>query len=919
MRRLGPVSLAVLAAAMFPASGIARTPKSDVYVVQKGEWLYSIARRYHVNPLVLARYNHLAAPYKLAVAERILIPPAFSAPCQTPAPQPPAGKPVAPTVTTGPTVATPAPIGKIARKYTLALGVRDDNHYLGDVQTTLNPDGSVDIDTGEVLKLVKPILSTASYAKLEAAIGAEKTATLDDLGKGGIPSSFDQSMLQVVLHIAPEARLTQDIAVADLDRSLVGDVARPEKYSGYLNLRGSTDVVEKGGPTGFQDPLLLMDGALRMDGLILEGEAQYAPGQSGVDAFSRQGTRLVYDDDNNLVRWTLGDLQPQPDGFQGTPDMAGLSVLRLYDELAPQENVQPRGDRTFTLQRASTVQTYVNGQQVQSVRLQPGTYNASNFPFVEGANNVQLVITDDTGAVQTLNFSIFFDRTLLRPGLTEFGAFAGINSETINANTEYNDPQPMFTGFVRHGFTNTITAGGNFQGDRDAQMAGLDGLWGSPIGTLSLDLADSHDRTLGFGYAVNLSYQALFQDPSSFRSQTINAAFEVRSKNFATLSQTIASSGSTGVPVSVSGSQSGLSSLATNLYKWQATADYERSFGQYTFAELQASYADGRGSQKSLGTITGTLGYGITEDTNVNFNLGYSTSGFQKGIDLGIQLTYRMGETANLRGEYDSNPQTERATYENSQGRGDGAWSVSGSLDHEADSVDFNGSADYSANRAQLGIAQNSTYDLQGKNVTDERTSLQGAASIAFAGDTVAVGRPIFDSFALFKPHPTLGDAPVVVDPSPDGDLARSDGFGAAVLPDLGSYSVRTVTYDVPTAPAGYDIGSGALRVMPPYHSGYRVVVGSDYSTLVIGRLLDAKGQPIPLLAGTATELDVTNGKTVTLFTSRDGRFGAQGLRPGHWRIDMPASPPASYDLVIPKNSKSLLRVGDLKPTETKP
>ena len=41
---------------------------------------------------------------------------------------------------------------------------------------------------------------------------------------------------------------------------------------------------------------------------------------------------------------------------------------------------------------------------------------------------------------------------------------------------------------------------------------------------------------------------------------------------------------------------------------------------------------------------------------------------------------------------------------------------------------------------------------------------------------------------------------------------------------------------------------------------------------------------------------------------------GAQGLKPGRWRIDMPSSPAASYVISIPKGSKSLLRVGDLKP-----
>jgi outer membrane usher protein len=708
-------------------------------------------------------------------------------------------------------------------------------------------------------------------------------------------------MLQIVLAVPPAARILQSLQVAQLDRAMFGDVAQPAAFSGYLNMRGSADFVEQGPSTGFNDPLLLLDGALRLHGFVLEGEGQYAPGESGTDAFSRQGTRLVYDDQDNLMRWTAGDLRVQTDGFQGTPDMAGLSVLRLYDELAPQENVRPRGNRTFTLARASTVQTFVNGQPVQQVRLQPGTYDASNFPFVEGANNVNLVITDDAGTRETLNFSIFFDRSLLKPGLTEFGAFAGVNSTMMSGNMRYPDAKPLFTGFFRHGFTDALTLGGNVQADRNIQMFGLNGLWGSPIGTFGIDLANSRARNVGSGYALNLNYQALAQEQGDFRSQTIDAAFEMRSKNFATLGESAAGA-------------SGISSLINNPYKWQAAITYGRTFGQYTFAQLQASYAAGRGAEDNIGSVTGTIGYGLADNLNVNFDVGYSTSGFQKGMNFGVQLTWRMDETSNLRGEYQSKPQISRLTYQNSKGRGDGAWSVSGSVDQTPDAADFNGSANYSANRAELGIAQTSTYDLRGTHVNDQRTSLQAGTSIAFAGSTVAVGRPIFDSFALFDPHPTLNGAPVVVEPGPIGDLARSDALGPALLNDLGSYSLRTVTYDVPTAPAGYDIGTGSLRVLPPYRSGYSVTVGSDYSMLLVGRLLDADGNPIPLLAGTATELDVPNGKTITLFTSRDGRFGAQGLRPGHWRIDMPASPPVSYDITIAKSSKPLVRIGDLKP-----
>jgi outer membrane usher protein len=180
------------------------------------------------------------------------------------------------------------------------------------------------------------------------------------------------------------------------------------------------------------------------------------------------------------------------------------------------------------------------------------------------------------------------------------------------------------------------------------------------------------------------------------------------------------------------------------------------------------------------------------------------------------------------------------------------------------------------------------------------------------------MGQPIFDSFAIFDPHPSLHGAPVVVDPSPDGFLSESGVLGPALLSDIGSYSVRTLTYDVPSAPTGYDIGTGALRVKSPYRAGYFVEVGSDYSMTVIGRVLDADGKPISLLAGNLIEEGQAKGKTVEFFTSRDGRFAASGLRPGRWKLDLPTDPESIAEIVIAKGDVTLVRVGDVKTAPVK-
>jgi hypothetical protein len=56
-----------------------------VHVVQSGETLYSIARRYDVEAFAFAEHNDLPAPFAIYAGQRLSIPPAGSSPPSTPA------------------------------------------------------------------------------------------------------------------------------------------------------------------------------------------------------------------------------------------------------------------------------------------------------------------------------------------------------------------------------------------------------------------------------------------------------------------------------------------------------------------------------------------------------------------------------------------------------------------------------------------------------------------------------------------------------------------------------------------------------------------------------------------------------------------------------------------------------------------
>jgi outer membrane usher protein len=272
-----------------------------------------------------------------------------------------------------------------------------------------------------------------------------------------------------------------------------------------------------------------------------------------------------------------------------------------------------------------------------------------------------------------------------------------------------------------------------------------------------------------------------------------------------------------------------------------------------------------------------------------------------------------------VRGDYNTRRNDARLSYQDVNGYGVGAYNISADIERSDDGAGINGTANYTSNHAELGLSHFTSFGGGGfSSVTDSRTSLNVGTSLAFADGALAIGRPISQAFAVVSANRNLNGAEVIVNPTPDNHYtASTDWLGNAVDPDLSAYVPRTITVDAPNAPEGYDLGSGSYRVMPPYRAGYNLQVGSEYWMTAFGRLLTASGEPLSLLAGKAIDEANPSHEPVAFFTNGQGRFGISGLKPGKWRLEMPTDPTTVYELVVPSDSKGLIRAGDLHPVGT--
>lgn len=782
-------------------------------------------------------------------------------------------------------------INPTGRAVVLTVPAKDGATFLGDMPITILPDDTISFPAERAFQLLAPIITPDFLKALQANLAGHEAIGQADLTPLGLRVEYDPRTLELGFVIPVERRASRQLSVSSLDRAALGEYLKPLPFSAYVNVRGSVDYISDGGQTGFGTPVFLLDGASRIGKVVAESDAIWTPGSSGSD-FQRLGSRLVLDDLKHMVRYTAGDLQVQSRGFQTAPEIAGLSVLRSYNALNPQQIIRPRGDRTFTLERASTVEVLVNGQQVRRLQLGPGNYNLRDFPFAQGANDVRLNVLDDTGRSETLRFSIFLDQSQLAKGLSEFGLYSGVRTALGPRGPRYSNDWIM-SGFYRRGLSDNVTLGANFQAEDRQQMGGLEAMLGTPLGTLGTHIAYSRTRGVGDGFAVQGTFQRQVTHGNG-QADTFSLSAEHRSRRFA--------------PVTFF--------LADNQYKYELGAGYSRSFSSSFYASADARFSKGRGNVADVQSYRLAAGWRLTATANLTAESRYERDSRGSRASAFVTLNMRLGRESSVRTEYDTRDNRMRASYQTLHGSGVGSYNVTADLERSDIGAGVNVNANYFSNRAELGFSHFGVFDRDFDSSQSQRSTFRMGTSLAFGGGTLAIGRPIYDSFAIVTPHKSLKHARVEIEPSPYGFTASTGALRAAVMPGLSSYSERTVPIDVAQAPPGADVGQGSFKVFPDYRSGYKVEAGSDYNVTAFGTMLGHDGQPVALVSGQATELAHPDRPAKTVFTNRQGRFGATGLAPGKWRIEMLDDERSIFVIDIPAGTEGIVRMGEIKPNK---
>jgi outer membrane usher protein len=149
----------------------------------------------------------------------------------------------------------------------------------------------------------------------------------------------------------------------------------------------------------------------------------------------------------------------------------------------------------------STVDVFINNRREATQEVPPGPFTLQNLPAVTGAGQLQIVVTDALGRQQVITQPYYSSTRLLRKGLTEYSAEAGmlrIGYGALEESDRYEDW--VGSGTFRRGISDTLTLGAHAEAQQEGPKAagGEAALKVGTLGVLSGAAAVGGEDTLGW-------------------------------------------------------------------------------------------------------------------------------------------------------------------------------------------------------------------------------------------------------------------------------------------------------------------------------------------------------------------------------------------------------------------------------------
>ena len=585
-------------------------------------------------------------------------------------------------------------------------------------------------------------------------------------------------------------------------------------------------------------------GTLRSSGVV-----RFDGADGGSTDFIRLESKFQHSNAKKRLTFVAGDIQSSAPAWARSIRMGGVQLRRdflLRNDLVTQQLLSFDGAAAVP----STVDVFIDNNRTYTMDLEAGPFRLEDLPVQGGAGDALIVVTDANGRKTSKSVSFFVSNRLLKRNVLDFSVEAGYARQSYGfASNDYGDGA-LFSSSLRFGLTERVTLEGHVEAKSDLKLFGIG------LTTVPFNLAEV---SCAIGQSEYFSKKAAFAQCSAatqIGKVSLNGSVQVAQAGFADLAT------ATSVDFLGTGALTTNGSLLEAPTKQTTLGINLPSFsgGSFGLSYVQAERAN---SQDEL--VTASYGQQFLGGRgSVSFYGSHDLQSGDSRAGLGLSLTTGKRTFARTTTSYDA------------KGRLSAGIGLSRSISDQPG--DFGYAADLQRNNfGDLSVRGRGEYlGRYGKSALEvssyggsSRVNAQFDGAIATVGGAFAMGRTVYDSFAIVDVG--AGGVPVSVH---NHEVAKTDFTGNALVTGLSSLRRNRVAVDVNDLPANLSLNATAMDVVPNIGAGVRVTLANKVGAAAVAVLIGADGTPVSVGA-----VAYLNGRSEEFFVGYGGETYLEGIK----------------------------------------
>lgn len=570
---------------------------------------------------------------------------------------------------------------------------------------------------------------------------------------------------------------------------------------------------------------------------------------------ARHSTKAILDRPNRMQRFEFGDVNFPILGYQQGYAIGGFSFYKDF-ALNPYRTMTPTSSFEYQVESRSLVKTFVNNVLLKTEYMNPGRYQIRDIPLNNGLNKIVVELVDEFGQKKTHTYNESGSLDLLAVNMSRYSLSAGYTSLDSFGNKKYDEDEGVLvSSFYQHGMNRHWTFGGYHQGKKNYNLIGLNNILSTVYGNWSNDITMMKNK-FHSGLVTQLTYQLNLFGAYWFDSHNLTTKLEYRSPFFSEV----------GVKL-------------RNSFDFTYSFSYSVPFFEKMNFALGGTYQTPTVAENARMSLNSSLTAKLFESSSLTLYAARArdeVNNWSNQMYVFFNMTFGDGSTF-VSSFYEKESKTRRLTLIRDNGIKYNDVKVSATADQNAVSKNASLDLQYNTVLADLGTRSEA---IQNNGREGFRTTVRFLSSFAYVYNEgehgFSIGRPISNSFVIFKPNQGWEGQKFSVQTSSGINDSSTGLFGESMVSSLTPYQYKRIQLDPSQLDPGFALKKESFVVYPRKNSGHLFAVGERGFLVVRGKLVDKEQNPLSLKVGSIANAD---GEQVTFFTDREGNFFAEGVK----------------------------------------